>query len=146
MEKLKQIGLLALLLLLAQPSAAEMDREDGLWEFAIHYEFIGIPQHFPAYDKRQCISRAAPVPAISRPGQECSDTVQGRFVGGTITWALDCSTEWEMVQGMGRIHYAGDTADGDVHLQVVNPFNPPQPMVFHIQGKRIGDCVKISDK
>jgi hypothetical protein len=131
-----------LLLVLASQSclAEKMEIETGLWEFAIRYEFIGVPQHFPEYVKKQCISAAAPVPAISRPGQECKDTLQGRFGQNTLTWELDCSTDWEMVHGMGRIHYDGAKASGDVHLQVLNPYNPPQPMVFRIKGKRLGNC------
>ena len=123
------------------PSTVPADTEviDGLWEFNIRYELIGVPQKMPEYLSKQCITESAPIPAISREGQECTERVQGRF-GRTFTWQVDCSTEWEMVQGMGRIHYAGKEASGDVHLQVVNPYNPPQPMVFHLNGKRLGAC------
>jgi hypothetical protein len=139
MSKGRRVGLLVCLLWFAQAVQAEMSINEGLWEFDIRYDFIGIPQHFPEYAKKQCISTAAPVPTISRPGQECGDRLQGRF-GQTFTWQVDCTTEWEMVQGMGRSHYLGNQAIGDVHLQVLNPFNPPQPMLFRLRGRRLGDC------
>lgn len=135
----RKIGLTLLMLWGASSAQAEMRFTEGLWEFAIRYDFIGIPQHFPAYVTRQCVTNADPIPTISRSGQECNDSLQGRF-GRTITWQVNCSTEWEMVHGMGRIHYLGDQAIGDVHLQVVNPYNPPQPMLFRIRGNRLGDC------
>lgn len=132
-------SLLAILLCQTFSAQAQMAFNQGLWEFDIHYDFIGVPQSFPGFVTRQCITEAAPIPSISRPGQECTESLQGRF-GRTFTWQLNCSTEWEMVHGMGRVHYMGDRATGDVHLQVVNPYNPPQPMLFSIRGKRLGDC------
>lgn len=132
-------GLLAILLCLGTSVEADEALNEGLWEFDIHYNFIGVPQHFPGYVNRQCINVATPMPTISRPGQECNDSLQGRF-GRTITWQVDCSTEWEIVNGMGRIHYMEEQAIGDVHLQVINPYNVPQPMLFRIRGKRLGDC------
>jgi len=128
-----------MLLLLVQPLQAEMFFQEGLWEFDISYDFIGVPQHFPSYKVRQCMTAEAPMPSISRPGQICRDRLQGEF-GRTYTWEVNCSTDWEIVQGMGRIHYLGDRAQGDVHVQVSNPYNPPQPIVFHLRGARMGVC------
>lgn len=132
-------GLAMLLMSLGQPLQAEMAFEAGLWEFDISYNFIGIPQHFPSYKQKQCLTAEVPMPSISRPGQDCREILQGRF-GRTFTWQVDCSTEWEIVQGMGRIHYLGDRAQGDVHVQASNPFNPPQPIVFRLSGERLGKC------
>lgn len=139
MDKGRTAALLLAMLGMTAPAQAETGLKGGLWEFAIRYDFIGVPQKLPEYVNKQCITEAAPVPAISREGQECTDRVQGRY-GRTFTWQVDCSTEWEMVQGMGRIHYDEDGATGDVHLQVINPYNPPQPMVFYLRGQRLGDC------
>jgi hypothetical protein len=139
MNKAYAGGIAALLLFLALPAQAQMSIEEGLWEFDVRYDFIGIPQHFPSYKVKHCVSADSPIPKIARPGQNCTDSLQGRF-GRTFTWQVNCSTEWEIVQGMGRIHYLGDHAQGDVHVQVSNPFNPPQPILFRIRGERLGDC------
>lgn len=124
-------------------TAAEVPQQQGFvpgkWEFDIQYNFVGLPQTFPSYSTVQCLDEANPVPDISRVGHECRQALQGEF-GRTYTWQLNCSTEWEMVHGMGRIHYREEKATGDVHLQVINPFNPPQPMVFYIEGRRLGNC------
>lgn len=132
-------AIVVILVLFPLLSQAAPELQEGKWQFVIRYDFVGIPQHFPEYSKTQCITHQDPLPDISRPGHECTMQQQGRF-SGTYTWVEDCSTEWEMVQGMGRIHYLGDAAQGDVHLQVVNPFNPPQPMIFRINGRRLGEC------
>jgi len=139
MKKRYFSGLGLLLLFVCLPLQAEMTVQEGMWEFDIRYDFIGVPQHFPSYKVRQCISNNAPMPSISREGQNCTDKLQGQF-GRVYTWEVNCSNEWEIVQGMGRIQYVGEKAQGDVHVQVSNPYNPPQPMVFHLNGQRIGQC------
>lgn len=139
MDKRYIAGLGLLFLFTNLPLSAETTFQEGMWEFEISYDFIGVPQHFPSYKVRQCISESAPVPGISREGQNCTEKLQGKF-GKLYTWEVNCSNEWEIVQGMGRIKYTGETAQGDVHLQVSNPYNPPQPIVFHLDGKRLGSC------
>ena len=136
---MKKGAIVAVLSLFPLIASAAQALQEGKWKFDIRYDFIGIPQHFPEYSKTQCITLDDPLPDISRPGHECTKQLQGQF-SRTYTWVENCSTDWEMVQGMGRIHYWGEQAQGDVHLQVVNPFNPPQPMVFRIRGQRIGNC------
>lgn len=125
------------------PAVAGDQFRAGEWEFSVQYDLIGVPQRFPSYTVRQCLSEEKPYPEISRSGSGCVNKLQGHF-GRTITWTLDCSTEWEMVQGMGRIHYWMDSAIGDVHLQVLNPHNPPQPMQYHMEGKYLGECPKVN--
>jgi hypothetical protein len=131
--------MIATLVFFVTPLQAQQLLHEGKWEFEIGYDFIGVPQKFPGYRKTQCITRDAPLPKISRPGHECQRQQQRQF-GRTYTWFVDCTTEWEMAQGMGRIHYWDDRARGDVHVQVINPYTPPQPMVFRIRGKRLGAC------
>ena len=111
----------------------------GSWEFDVSYDLIGVPQTFPGYTIKQCLDETNPFPNISRPENPCQTQLQGRF-GHTYTWTLNCSDDWEMVQGMGRIHYNQELAEGDVHLQILNPHNSPQIMEFHIKGKRSGSC------
>lgn len=142
---MKRYTSVALLTLLAMSSASALAERQtmvpGSWEFDVEYDLAGAPQPFPGYTVKQCIDNATPFPSISRPGNECQMQMQGRF-GRTYTWMLNCSSDWEMVQGMGRIHYLQNTARGDVHLQIINPHNPPQSMVFHLKGRRLGPCEK----
>jgi hypothetical protein len=124
------------------PQSAAMASEEsyeGSWKFRVHYDLIGIPQNFPGYTTVQCITQATPFPNISRQGNECETMLQGRF-GSMVTWTVNCSDDWEMVQGMGRITYHQGKAQGDVHLQIINPHNSPQMMEFTIEGQRLGPC------
>jgi hypothetical protein len=111
----------------------------GAWEFEVEYDLIGIPQTFPRYSVKQCMNEANPFPNIARSGDECQMQMQGHF-GRTYTWMVNCSTSWEMVQGMGRIHYFRDRARGDIHMQIINPHNPPQSMIYRIKGRYLGEC------
>ena len=113
--------------------------EQGQWEFEISYNLIGVPQTFPIYSLSQCLDNTTPFPSIDRPGNECEAQLQGHF-GNTYTWTLNCSDDWEMVQGMGRIRFMGEEAHGDVHLQILNPHNPPQMMEFTFKGHSTGRC------
>lgn len=121
--------------------AAPQGMTPGNWKFDVSYDLVGIPQTFPGYTIQQCLDDGTPFPTISRPGHECQMQMQGRF-GRTYTWMVNCSNDWEMVQGMGRIHYRREEAKGDVHLQILNPHNPPQMMVFHMEGHYLGPCVE----
>lgn len=136
-NKYQRVGTLCALLL--SPLISFAESPSGSWRFDVEYELIGIPQTFPSYQITQCLNMNTPYPNISRPGHECQLQLQGRF-GRTYTWMVNCSTDWEMVQGAGRIHFNGKQASGDVHLQILNPHNPPQHMVFHIKGQHQGNC------
>ena len=139
------LGIFSVMAFIAMQSASAWAKPQGLlpgsWEFDIKYDLIGIPQTFPGYTVKQCMDAKTPYPSISQPGREdeCQAQMQRSFAR-TYTWMMDCSSDWEMVQGMGRIHYYGEKARGDVHLQILNPHNPPQSMVFRIKGRHLGEC------
>ena len=138
MKRLVSILLPGIMILLSNSASGEWPAlQTGVWEFDVDYDLIGIPQTFPHYTITECISDEHPYPTISRPGDECQSLPQGQF-GQTYTWSMNCSTNWETVQGMGRMHYFRNRAHGDVHLQIFNPQNPPQMMVFRLEGKYTG--------
>lgn len=139
---MRQLIMFILSGLLLQSGSAMAERQPiqyGNWSFDVEYDLIGIHQEFPGYTINQCIDSNMPYPNISRPGNECGMTMQGRF-GRTVTWMVNCSTDWEMVQGMGRMHYHRDRAQGNIHMQILNPHNTPQSMVFRIRGHYLGPC------
>lgn len=140
MKRVLKLSFLGLLLMSsANVLADRIGLTPGSWEFDIEYDLMGIPQTFPRYTITECISESNPFPNISRQGDDCQMQMRGRF-GRTYTWMLNCSSSWEMVQGMGRIHYFRDRAHGDVHLQIINPQNPPQHMLYRIDGRYQGEC------
>ncbi len=124
---------------LAIPGAGLAQAVDGLWEHEIRYELSGTPQVFPTYVRTHCVSAQHPIPNISRPGHECTVSPKS-WDGQKIVWSLDCSTDTEIVQGMGTADYAGDQLEGNVYLQILSATNPYQSMVFTITGKRVGPC------
>lgn len=115
---------------------------EGLWEFTISYHMPGtMLRQTESYTDTRCISRNDPMPRIERSGQECTSVLQDHF-GRSVSWQVNCSSQWEMVHGMGRMHYIDNTARGNVFMQIMGPIAPPQPMVFEINGRRLGDCEK----
>lgn len=131
-----QIGT-ALVALMMGASAYAMEGQE--WNFNVRYDIAGITQTLPAYHRQQCLTEATPVPDISLPGQQCKTHVHGRF-GNTLTWRVDCSSDWEIVQGVGRITFDGGRAGGDIHVQILSPSDVPQNMVFHIEGRTVNSC------
>lgn len=109
------------------------------WVFATRYEMDGVAQPLAAVRSEYCLSDAAPIPDIALPGQECSSHLHGRF-GDTLTWQLDCSSDWEIVQGAGRLTFKEDIAQGELHLQILSPVDTPQQMVLRLEGRAAGRC------
>ena len=136
---LKKMESTLALLALEVMSASAFAMETQEWLFDISYDIPGVAQTFPPYRRDQCLTAAAPVPDVSNPGQHCTTLLHGRF-GNTLTWQIDCSSEWEIVQGAGRVTFNGESAGGNVQFQILSPFNAPQYMVFHIEGKPGGSC------
>ncbi len=114
--------------------------EAGLWEVSVSYELIGVEhQKFHPYTLQKCLTESDPVPPIGREGHDCRSTPEG-FVGERFNWLLDCSNDWELIHGLGRAYFSGESLEGNVWMQVLSSNNPPQPMIFTFTGKRIGDC------
>lgn len=134
----KLINLAALLvpLFISNSIFAEESKQ---WLFDVRYSIAGILQTIPAHLQNQCLPVAAPVPDISRPGYECKPRKSSWF-GKTLVWQVDCSNEWESIQGTGRVLFDNDKAAGDVHLQIINPNSPPEYVVLDILGKPLGAC------
>lgn len=114
---------------------------EGLWEFTIRYDVMGVPYRSAPYMDTRCITDADPIPRIERPGHECTATADDHL-GRIVSWAINCSSDGEMVQGMGRMSYRRDRADGNVFMQALGPNAAPQPVVFTISGRRLGNCLQ----
>lgn len=125
----------ALFVMEASASASEPQE----WLFNIRYDISGISESFPAYHRAQCLTDSTPMPDITTSGQQCTTRIHGRH-GNTLTWMIDCSSEWEVVQGVGNITFNAGKAGGDVHMQILSPSGAPQYMVFHIEGRAGGSC------
>lgn len=130
-------GSVLLALLGIASSSYAMDPAE--WSFDIRYNIGGVAQPLAAYHHEQCLTEAAPVPDIAKPGQSCSTHLHSRF-GNTLTWQIDCSSDWEIVQGVGRLSFEDGHAGGTVHLQILSPVNAPQQMVLNIEGRAAGRC------
>jgi len=114
------------------------------WLFDLSYSVAGIALTVPVHTKEQCSADAVPIPDISRPGYQCTSRRQQWFDNKTLVWQLDCSNDWESIQGTGRVNFDGDKAAGDIHLQIINPVSPPEYMAVAFQGRPLGECKKLS--
>lgn len=116
------------------------DFEEGLWQFEIDYQIVGAPR-LPGqrYASNRCLTRDDPYPRIEREGQECRLSRQPP-VGRSLSWSVNCSSDWEMVNGQGRMHYVRDHGSGDIRMQIHGQASPPYEMVFHLRARRIGAC------
>ncbi len=138
--------LIAALALLSTTSALAAAAEptpfmpkEGLWRFTVSYRLMGIPQEFSDYQIEQCLSPSDAIPHIERH-TECSHTPHHGFMPQPLLWFVDCSSDEELVHGQGRLHFMGDRAHGNVFMQVLANTNPPQAMVFELEGRYVGAC------
>ncbi len=115
------------------------DFEEGLWEFEVRYEVTGDPARFAPYTTTRCLSRDEPFPRIEREGQECKLHRQPAL-GRSVSWIVNCSSDWEMVHGQGRMTYVRDHGNGSLYVQILGPSSSPYNMVFHLRGQRVGEC------
>jgi len=129
----------SLLLALVGIASSSYAMDPAAWSFDIRYNIGGVAQPLAAYHHEQCLTEASPVPDIAKPGQSCTTRLHSRF-GNTLTWQIDCSSDWEIVQGVGRISFEDGHAGGKVHLQILSPVNAPQQMVLNIEGRAAGRC------
>lgn len=115
------------------------DLREGRWDFAFSYQMVGMEQFFLPYATSQCVSREDPLPRLDR-GHQCDPSLHSHR-GHQVTWLVDCSSEWEIVRGMGRVSYDDDRARGNVYVQILDPGNDsPQTMIFSVIGRYAGPC------
>ncbi len=138
--------ILTALLLTASTAACAASAEptplaprEGLWRFTIDYQLVGTPQEFTDYQIEQCLSPSDPVPHIERHA-ECRHTPHQGLLTEPLLWFVDCSSDEELVHGQGRLHFSGEQAHGNVYIQVLGSINPPQAMIFELEGQYLGEC------
>ncbi len=132
----KLVGLIAFLL-----SNTAFAGESKQWLFDLSYSVAGIASTVPIHTKDQCAADALPIPDISRPGYQCKSRARSWF-DKTLVWQIDCSNDWESIQGTGRVSFDDNKAEGDIHLQIINPVSPPEYMAVAFKGKTSGVCKK----
>ena len=126
-------------LLVASPSFAEPNMQEGKWEITTKVEMQGMPMAMPATKYTQCITKKDMVPQKPEKNQDCQIT-NTKVSGDTVSWSMQCKGKEGIVDSSGKITYKKETFDGTMHTTVNSPGSGKMEMTQRISGRRIGDC------
>jgi hypothetical protein len=126
-------------LVIASPSFAGPNMQEGKWEITSKVEMEGMPMAMPATKYTQCITKKDMVPQKAEKNQDCKIT-DTKVSGDTVSWTMQCKSKEGTMDSNGKITYKKDTFDGTMHTTVNNPGSGKMQMTQRMSGRRIGDC------
>ncbi|HUI46501.1 MAG TPA: DUF3617 family protein [Nitrospirota bacterium] len=140
---MKVIGLFfALLLVSAAPLfAAPATMQDGNWEITMKMDMAGMPFALPpmvtthCYTKEDINDSKKTIPSTSQKNDcEKKDVT---VVGNKVTWKMQCK---DGSTGSGEMEYKQTSYSGMMTLEKADKKGGTSKIIYHMSGKRIGDC------
>ena len=121
-------------------TAAASAEPGELWEITSQSEIPGMPMDMPTTITQACLAKgAAKDPRQSTPNKECKIT-HVKTKGNKTTWRVRCTHNKEVMRGYGKITYADDSYQGEVHFKGRSGGHPIN-MITHYSGKKVeGKC------
>ena len=126
-------------LVMASPSFAEPNMQEGKWEVTSKVEMEGVPVAMPATKYTQCITKKDMVPQKTEKNQDCKIT-NTTVSGDTVSWTVQCKSKEGTMDSIGKITYKKDTFYGTMNTTVKSSDRGMMDMMQRISGKRTGDC------
>lgn len=130
---------------LAVPTLALANMEEGNWDVVVKMEMVGMPFTMPPVQTSQCVTSKDVVPDMSRPDQECIVRDQ-KVVGDTVTWKVQCKGAQGTLDGEGRIKYAGRTYAGEMQARMTERGGQAMTIKYTMNGRHTGPCGANSRK
>src|SRR3569833_1810715 len=100
----------------AAPAAAELNMTDGLWEMVVTISIRGGAFPVPAIKSSRCLTRADPIPN-AQANMRCRVSDQ-RVEGNDVSWRVQCSDDKALMEGSGKVSYAGDKLNSELNMIV----------------------------
>lgn len=126
-------------LVMASPSFAEPNMQEGTWEITSKAEMEGVPVAMPATKYTQCITKKDIVPQKTEKNQDCKVT-NTKVSGDTVSWTVQCKSKEGTTNSIGKITYNKDTFYGTMNTTVNRSDRGMIDMMQRVSGRRIGDC------
>ncbi len=143
--RIRQMGLLVAVAALALPVfAASGPMKAGKWQITAETKMEGMDMKMPAMTFERCVTpeEAAKAGTSEPPAKAKNETCKFadyKLEGNTATWKVVC--EKPAMSGEGKITYASESFDEEMHMVMKNPQSGEEMKVDQkMTGKRIGDC------
>lgn len=128
------------LAIMAAPAHAELNMQEGYWETVVTISVGGGIFPVPAIKSSKCITRADPIPNSQGETMRCQVSDQ-RVVGNDVSWRVRCSDEKAIMEGSGKVTYAGHRFAGEMNLQLnQRESNRRVDMKYILRGERLRAC------
>jgi len=157
-KAIKLLSVVALALLAAGPAQADDAIKAGKWEYTAQVQMPNMPKLPPGVQlpsnlqmgpngmkvtNTRCITPDEAAPDGRPPGQNNNKCTRDKWErdGGTVRWAMTCTSSHGPMHAEGVGHYHGDTMEADVTTQAPpSTGGSPQTMTTHITGHYLGAC------
>ena len=137
---IKRFAVTLAVCLLATAVFAASPAKPGKWEMTMQTEMTGMPMKMPAHTFTYCLTKEEAenpeklAPEQQRKNSDCKRTDM-TISGHTVSWKVTC--EKSGTKGEGKITYASDSFEGNMHLTM-----PNGEMNVKYTGKYLGACDK----
>lgn len=129
----------AALLAAATPAQAELNMVEGYWETVVTIAIGGGAFPVPAIKSSKCLTRADPIPN-SQTNMNCQK-VEQNVQGNDVSWRLRCSDDKAVMEGAGKITFAGERFNGEMKMLVSERgSNRRVDMKYILRGERLRAC------
>lgn len=132
-------------LLVSAVFAASPNMQAGLWEITTSMEMKGMQMPFAMkpMTQKQCITKKDlqdPDKTVPKAKEDKDCKMQDYKVSGNhVTWKTVCTGKQHMTS-TGEMTYKGTSYEGSMTMDTEGNAKNTMHMIYHFQGKRIGDC------
>src|SRR3569623_2274931 len=98
----------------AAPEEDGQNKHDGMWGTVGTISIRGGAFPVPAIKSSRCLTRADPIPN-AQANMRCRVSDQ-RIEGNDVSWRVQCSDDKALMDGSGKLSYAGDKFNGELNM------------------------------
>lgn len=117
-----------------------LNLHEGNWETLVTIQKDEKSLPLPAIKSAKCITREDPLPNAVQPNDRCQIT--GKEVkGNDVAWQVRCADMKGVMEGAGKVTYAGDTFGGNMQVSIRDSGDKRKmDMIYVLKGRRTGAC------
>jgi hypothetical protein len=111
----------------------------GLWQTIITSEVEGMPFLPPPETYTECVIPGDRLPGVALQEHDCEVTEQN-VSGNRVDWRVQCVHEGMTTSGAGRLHYQGDSYQGEMTVEMSGGVVGEMKLKQTLNGQHLGEC------